>query len=127
METKHRRKQMLGALAILIGAVVALNLVRVLAIRALSGHTITAWLFVYYLLVAGIAAYLLRLGWRTIQLRSSTARFGWGRLVFGAWMVFDSVNEYLHFMPFQRPRWGGNPSGEAEVTGYNFGEAFFFC
>jgi hypothetical protein len=114
--SKHRGIQFLGWLAAIGGCSIAILLVRVLIV----GHIVNFWNFVGDVLLVALAVDLLSIGWRAIWFAKgqprTKARFGWGRMLLGAWLLFSTANTQFHLVPTQtivRPLEYSNPAQAA--------------
>jgi hypothetical protein len=114
--SNYRGFQILGWLAIIAGCGLAILLVRVLIV----GHIVNFWNLVGDMLLAAVAAYLLSIGWRAICFAKgqpiAKARFGWGRMLFGACLLFSTANTQFHLVPIKtivRPLEYSNPAQAA--------------
>lgn len=99
MNAKHRGIQLLGWLAIVAGCAVLLVLIRVLVV----GPIVNFWIFVGDALVAALASYLIYVGRRALLFAVGRplpqARFGWGRMLLGASLIFSAANTHFHLFP----------------------------
>jgi hypothetical protein len=113
--TNRRTTQLLGALALLGGGLLVLNVLWVLVF----GQINSVWIALDKVLVCVAAAYLISLGLRLNrrangELRTKTPRIIWGRALIGAWMVLLNVQGIFH--PFPNSL---KPSSEGEAAGMN--------
>jgi len=96
MDLRHRSIQILGCLAIALGCLLALILIGGLAI----GHIVNFWMLLVHLLFAAVAVYLIYLGLRGLVFAHGKPlpkpRFGWGRILLGAVLLFSSANDHFH-------------------------------
>ena len=131
MDAKHRGIQILGYLALVAGCGLGLLLIYVLIV----GHISNFWIFVGDLLLAAVAAYLIYIGRRAVSMAKGQprpeARFGWGRIVLGAWLLFSEANTQFHFLStrnFVKPLEYSNPTQAAagNATGIAIGIACIF-
>ena len=98
MDLRHRSIQILGCLAIALGCLLGLILIGSLAI----GHIANFWMLLVHLLFAAVAVYLIYLGVRGLAFAHGKplpkARFGWGRILLGAVLLFSSANDHFHLL-----------------------------
>ena len=116
MDVKHRGIQTLGVLSFILGWCLALLLIRVLVV----GHLANFWMLLGDLLLAALAAYLIYMGRRAVLLAKGQprppARFGWGRMLLGAGLIFSASNTQFHLFPTQtivKPLEYSNPTQAA--------------
>jgi hypothetical protein len=99
MDLRHRSIQILGCLAIAVGCLLALSLIGGLAT---FGHIANFWMLLGHLLFAAVAVYLIYLGLRGLAFAHgkplSKPRFGWGRILLGAVLLFSSANDHFHLL-----------------------------
>lgn len=99
MDAKHRGIQILGFLAFIAGCGLAFLFIRVLIVR----HIVNFWMFVGDLLFAALAGYLIYIGLRAVSFAKGQprpeARFGWGRMLLGACLLFSAANTHFHLFP----------------------------
>jgi hypothetical protein len=114
--SKHRGVQIVGWLAVVAGCGLGVLLIRVLIV----GHIVNFWNFVGDMLLAALAAYLLYIGWRAVCFAKGQprpkARFGWGRMLLGACLLFSAANTQFHLVPTRtvvRPLEYSNPTQAA--------------
>ena len=106
MTERHRGVQMLGWLSVIAGYGLVLALIRGLFVRSGRGFGVgrseAFWVVFSYLLFFGFAVYLINVGRRAISraqgLPRPEARFGWGRMLLGAILLFSSANQHFHLM-----------------------------
>ena len=106
MDARHRRIQILGWLSVIAGYGLALLLIRGIFIgitRGFAGGPQTFWLLLAYLLFLALAVYLFTVGRRAISIAKGSprprARFGWGRMLLGALLIFGAANNQFHLLP----------------------------
>ena len=99
MNTKNRAILVLGCLAVIAGCFLALMLIRALIFRPIA----SLWMLADDLLFAALAIYLFYVGRRGIAYARGTrkpkARFGWGRILLGAILLYSSANAHFHLTP----------------------------
>jgi hypothetical protein len=99
VDLRHRGIQIAGFLSVVSGCAFALLLIRVFAV----GHVASAWMLLGDLLLVALAAYLIYIGRRAIFYGKGkplpAARFGWGRMLLGAGLIFSAANTYFHLFP----------------------------
>lgn len=99
MNIRNVGLQILGLLAVVAGGILALMLLWALV----AGHTANPWMLFGDLLFAAVAAYLIYIGRRAIYSAKgkprTAARFGWGRMLLGAVVIFGQANSHFHFFP----------------------------
>jgi hypothetical protein len=100
MDAKHRTAQLLGVVAIIVGCLVGLLLIR----RVAVGHIANIWIALSDLFVASFAAYLISVGVRGLRYsisgeRDASPRFKWGRILAGSWLIFSEIKNYYHPAP----------------------------
>jgi hypothetical protein len=76
-----------------------------------------------YLLFFALAIYLFSVGRRALSIASGTprpkARFGWGRMLLGAILLFSSANSHFHLLPTRtviKPLEPSNPTQAAAMN-----------
>jgi len=107
MEAKRLGMQVFGWLSLAIGYGLALLLIRGVFMGATRGfradHSQAFWIVLGYLLFLGLAVYMFTLGRRALSIAKGsprpTARFGWGRIVLGAILLYSSAVEHFHLIP----------------------------
>jgi len=81
-----------SCLAALVGFLIAIGLIRALALRRITN----VWVLVDELLLAALAAYLIYVAQRGMGYARGRpqheTRFGWGRIIVGALLLFSSAN-----------------------------------
>ena len=107
VDLRRRGIQIARFLSVVSGCGFALLLVRIFAV----GHIASAWMLLGELLLVVLAAYLISISRRAIFYGKGkplpAARFGWGRMLLGAELIFSAANTYFHLFPrahFRR-RW----------------------
>jgi len=89
----------MGWLACIAGYAVGLLLLRAL----LFGRIINIWVFLGDVDLAALAVYLMYVGRRAISRAKGTptpkARFGYGKILLGASLLFSSANSHFHLLP----------------------------
>lgn len=106
MDARHRSFQIFGWLSVIAGYGLALLLIRGVFIgitRGFAGGPQAFWLLLAYLLFLALAAYLFTAGRRAISIAKGSprprARFGWGRMLLGALLIFVAANNQFHLLP----------------------------
>jgi hypothetical protein len=96
MDARHRVIQILGWLSVVAGYGLALLLIRGIFIgitRGFAGRPQAFWILLGYLLFFSLAVYLFNLGRHALSIAKGqprpAARFGWGRTLFGAGLIYD--------------------------------------
>ena len=120
MDAKHRSIQILGWFTAIVGYVLALLLIRGIII----GHPANFWVVLGYLLFLALAAYVINLG-RRLVLRAKghpqpKARFGWGRMLLGAIVLYSSAADHFHLLPGARALNRLEPSNQTQAAAMNF-------
>jgi hypothetical protein len=99
MTAKYRFFQCFGVVSVLCGCLVAAILLRILMI----GHFDTAWPVLRFALMGALSAYLFYIGLRLFRYGDSrekpVPRFRWGRILWGAWLVFINAENYFYPAP----------------------------
>jgi len=123
MDARHRGVQIFGWLSVIAGYGLALLLIRGIFIgtmRGFAGRPQALWILVGYLLFLALAVYLFKVGRRAISIAKGSprprARFGWGRMLLGALLIFGAANNQFHFFPtkhFVKPLEYGNQTQAA--------------
>ena len=109
-----------GCLAALAGGLVAIVPIRALAF----GRIANVWMLLGELLVAALAVYLIYVGRRSMAyargIPQCKARFGWGRIILGALVLFGSANAHFHLIRSSRtvirPLAPSNPAQAASLN-----------
>jgi len=106
MDARHRGIQIFGWLFVVAGYGFALLLIRGVLTgitRGFAGRPQAVWLILGYLLFLAVAVYLFTVGRRAISIAKgsprSKARFGWGRMLLGAVLIFGMANNQFHLLP----------------------------
>jgi hypothetical protein len=107
MDARHRGIQILGWLSAIVGYGLALLLIRGIFVGITRGfgarRSQAFWVVLGYLVFLAFAAYLISVGRRAISLAKGSprpqARFGWGRIVIGAILVYSNVARHFHLIP----------------------------
>jgi hypothetical protein len=106
MAAGHRRIQIFGWLSVIAGYGLALMLIRGVFIgitRGFAGGPRAFWLVLGYLLFIALAVYLFTVGRRAISIAKGSSlpstRFGWGRMLLGAIVLFGAANSQFHLLP----------------------------
>jgi hypothetical protein len=106
MDARDRRIQIFGWLSVIAGYGLALLLIRGVFIgitRGFAGGPQAFWLVLAYLLFLALAIYLFTVGRRAISTAQGRprprARFGWGRMLVGALLIFGAANNQFHLLP----------------------------
>jgi len=118
MDMRHRGIQILGCLAIIAGCLVGLRLIRGLIV----GHIANFWMLLGDVLFAALAVYLVYVGRRGLAFAKGQPRpkprFGWGRILLGAILLFSSANSHFHLFPTRtviKPLEPSNPTQAAAM------------
>ena len=108
MDARHRGIQMFGWLSVIAGYGLALLLFRGIFIgitRGFAGRPQAFWILLGYLLFLGLAVYLFTVGRRAISIAKGSprprARFGWGRMLLGALLIFGAATTQFHLLPLR--------------------------
>lgn len=106
MDAKHRCIQVFGWLSVIAGYGFALLLIRGIFVgitQGFRGHPQAFWLLLGYLLFLALAAYFFTIGRRAISMAQGNprlkARFGWGRMLLGATLIFAVASAQFHPFP----------------------------
>lgn len=106
MGETRRGIQFLGWLSIIAGYGFALLLIRGIFIgitRGFAGRPQALWLVLGYLLYLALGVYLFTVGRRAISIAKGTPqpkmRFGWGRMLLGAVLIFGAASTQFHLVP----------------------------
>jgi hypothetical protein len=126
MDGKHRGIEMLGWLSVIAGYGLALGLIRSIFLRSMRGFGIGVskpfWIVLGYLLFSALAFYLYHLGRRAISIARGSpqleGRFGWGRMLLGAILLYSSAVSHFHLLPTRHIK-HLDPANEAEALGMN--------
>jgi hypothetical protein len=106
MAIQQRAKQVFGSVVILVGCAFAFPL----ALMMVSGHIENLWkidnMTVYLVrigalvLFTSLSVYLICTGLRMVNPRvMEPFRFGWGKILFGSWVLFSQVSAHYHLIP----------------------------
>jgi len=108
MDARHRGIQIFGWFFVVAGYILALLLIRGIFIgttRGFAGHPNIPWVVLGYLLFFAIAFYLFAVGRRLISVAKGKPRpkprFGWGRIVLGALVIFGAATAQFHLLPLR--------------------------
>ncbi len=121
MNARHRSIQTLGWLAVVAGYGLALALIRGIFLGSTRGfgavRSQVCWIIVGYLLSFALAVYLFVQGRHAVSIAKGCprpkARFGWGRILLGAGLLFSIANVHFHLLPTRtvvKPLEYSNPS-----------------
>jgi hypothetical protein len=106
MDARHRGIQIIGWLSVIAGYGLGLLLIRGIFVgitRGFAGRPQTFWLVLAYLLFLAVAVYLSTVGRRAVSIAKGNpqprARFGWGRMLLGACLLFSAANTHFHLLP----------------------------
>jgi hypothetical protein len=106
MDAKHRSIQIFGWMLVIASYFFALLLLRGAYIGITQGFRASPrvfWLVTAYFLFLGLAAYLFIKGRRAISIAKGNSapkpRFGWGRMLLGAILIFSTVADHFHIFP----------------------------
>jgi hypothetical protein len=127
MDARHRGIQILGWLAIIAGYGLALLLIRGIFLGITRGFgavlSQTFAILLAYLLFFALAVYLFSVGRRARSIANGSprpkARFGWGRMLLGAILLFSSANNHFHLFPTRtviKPLEPSNPTQAAAMN-----------
>jgi len=123
MDARHRRILILGWLSIIAGYGLALLLIRGIFIGITRGfgaaRSQAFWIVVGYLLFLALGVYLFNLGRRALSIAKGgprpKARFGWGRILLGAILLYSSAVDQFHLIPARRFK-HLEPTNETQVV-----------
>jgi hypothetical protein len=109
MAPKRRGILILGWLSVIAGDVFALLLILGIFTRITRGFRASGsqafWIVLTYLLLLALAFYLINVGRRAISLGNGiappAARFGWGRILIGVIILYNSAVVHFHLLPAQ--------------------------
>jgi|SRR5271156_1062047 len=106
MDARHRSIQIFGWLSAIVGFGLALLLIRGMFMgitRGFDGSPSAFLLLLAYLLFLALAVYIFTVGRRAISIAKGTrrprARFGWGRMLLGAILIFATASNRFHIFP----------------------------
>jgi hypothetical protein len=106
MDARQRGTQIFGWLSVIAGYGLALLLIRGIFIgitRGFSGLPHAFWVLSGYLLFLALAVYLFSVGRRAISISKGSprppSRFGWGRMLLGAVLIFSAATAQFHLLP----------------------------
>src|SRR3954467_5905265 len=118
MNAKHLGIRLLGWLALVAGSAIAAAQLRVLIL----GQITNGWMLLGEVPVVALAAYLFYIGRKAVLIAKGQhppkARFGYGRILLGVWLIFSSANAHFHFFPTRRgirPLEPSNPTQAAAM------------
>jgi lipoprotein signal peptidase len=119
MNRKCRAILVLGYLMVVAACFLALRLIQALIFRTIT----TFWTLASDLLFAALVIYLIYVGRRGIAYARGTRRpkprFGWGRILLGAILLYNSANAHFHLTPTRQIIKPLEPSNEAQALGMN--------
>ena len=119
MDIRHRGTQILGYLAVIAGCLFGLMLIR----GFIVGRIANFWMVLGDLLFAALAVYLVYVGRRGVAFAKGQplprARFGWGRMLLGAILLFSSANNHFHLFPTRTVIKPLEPSNPTEAAAMN--------
>jgi hypothetical protein len=103
----RRSIQILGWLSAIAGFGLGLLLIRGIFIGIMQGfraaRSQAIWIVLGYLLFLALAVYLFNIGRRILLTAKgfpqSKMRFGWGRILFGATVLYSSAVDHFHLIP----------------------------
>lgn len=108
MDARHRGIQIFGWLSVIAGYCLALLLIRGIFIgitQGFAGHPNAFWVVLGYLLSFALAVYLFTVGRRAISIAKGSprprARIGWGRMLFGALLIFSAATAQFDLLPLR--------------------------
>ena len=108
MDARHRGIQIFGWLCVIAGYGFALLLIRGIFIgitRGFRGSPPAFWIVLAYLLFFALTAYLFTVGQRALSTAKGShppeARFGWGRMLLGALLIFGGASNHFHVFPIR--------------------------
>ncbi len=127
MNTKNGSKKILGYLGVITGCIVGvvfLNAMCMYLFRCVtSGRIVNFWMVIGDLLFLGVAAYFIYVGRRAVYSAKGQplrpAKFGWGRMLLGAILLFNSANSHFHLYPVRtvvKPLEASNPTQAAAMN-----------
>lgn len=107
MDASRRGIQILGWLSLIAGYALALFLIRAIFIGISRGFSAVRsqafWIVLGYLLAFSVAVYLCIVGRRALSVAKGNpqprARFGWGRMLLGAGLLFSAATTHFHLLP----------------------------
>lgn len=106
MDARHRVIQMFGWLSVIAGYGFAILLIRGIFIgvtQGFRGHPQAFWIILGYLLFLALAVCLFAVGRSAISIAKGNprpkARFGWGRMMLGAVLIFGAATAQFHPFP----------------------------
>ena len=110
MGAKRLGIRVLGWLSLVVGYGLALLLIRGVYIGITrgfgAGRSQAFWIVLGYLLFVGLALYLFTLGRRALLIAKGSprarTRFGWGRIVLGAILLYSAAVDHFHLIPVRR-------------------------
>jgi hypothetical protein len=119
MNTKSRAILVLGYLMVIAGCFLALRLIQALIFRTIT----SLWVLLADLLFAALVIYLVYIGSRAIAYAKGRprpkARFGWGRILFGAILLFSSADAHFHLTPIRVAVKPLEPSNQTQALAMN--------
>lgn len=106
MHIKQRAKQVFGSVVVLVGCAFAFPLI----LAVVPGHIDNLWkidnMTVYLVRIAALvlftslSVYLICTGLRMVNPRViKPFRFGWGKILFGSWILFSQVSSHYDLTP----------------------------
>jgi hypothetical protein len=124
MGAKRLGIRVLGWLSLVVGYGLALLLIRGVFIGITKGfganRSQVFWIVLGYLLFLALAAYLFTLGRRALSLAKgrpqTRMRFGWGRMVLGAILLYSSAVDHFHLIPVHRMVRHLEPTNETQAV-----------
>jgi hypothetical protein len=106
MDARHRGIQIFGWLSVIVGYGLALLLFRGIFIgitRGFAGRPQAFCILLGYLLFLALAVYFFTVGRRAISIAKGSPRprprFGWGRMLLGALLIFCAATTEFHLFP----------------------------
>jgi hypothetical protein len=132
MDARHRGIQILGWLSVIAGYGLGLLLIRGIFIGITRGfgadRSNAFWILLSYLLFFALAIYLFDVGRRAVSIAKGCprpkARFGWGRIVIGAIVLYSNAARHFNLIPARfKPL---QPSNNVQALAMNITEVAFF-
>ena len=116
---KAGAKQVIGYIAVVLGGILGLLLLR----AVVFGRIVNFWMLLGDLLFAGLAVYLIYAGRRVVcsakRQPLRPARFGWGRMLLGAILLFSNASSHFHLYPVRTVIQPMQPSNATEAAAMN--------
>ena len=127
MKAKRLGLQTLAWLSLIAGYGLALLLIRGIYIGTTRGfganRSQSLWVVLGYVLFLSLAVYLFTLGRRTLSAAKGSpqpgARFGWGRIIVGAILLYSSAVDHFHLIPVHQRIKPLEPSNQTQAVAMN--------